>query len=161
MKKVISGLLIASLLIFVGLESGFAKKAPVVSGKDVSGKGRVTSTKYIGKKVVLINFWATWCPPCRGEIPDLVKLQKKYKSKFLIIGVSFDEDAKTVVSYIGENGVNYPVIMVDSKLEQAYGGIEAIPTTFIIDLKGEIVEGPIVGSRSYEEFEKLIKKYIK
>ncbi|MDI1313575.1 TlpA disulfide reductase family protein, partial [Prosthecobacter sp.] len=84
-------------------------------------------------KVVVLNFWATWCPPCRREIPDLVALHEKYAEQGLVvIGVSLDEGGATSVkSFVTKAGVKYPVVMGDQETAQAYGGITSIPTTFI------------------------------
>ncbi len=91
-------------------------------------------------KVVVLNFWATWCPPCRREIPDFVALQKQYADKGLvIIGVSLDEDGAAVVKpFASKMGINYPVVMGDQKTAAAYGGIQVVPTTFIFDKSGKI-----------------------
>ncbi len=92
-------------------------------------------------KVVIIDFWATWCPPCRKGIPDLIELKKKYGSKGLeIVGVSVDTDTKNqVVGFMKDKGINYPVVYGNQNVTELYGGIEAIPTTFIIDKQGKIV----------------------
>ncbi|MFA3782259.1 peroxiredoxin family protein [Melioribacteraceae bacterium 4301-Me] len=92
-------------------------------------------------KVVIIDFWATWCPPCRKGIPDLIELKKKFGKKGLeIIGVSVDQDTKDqVVPFIKQYGINYPVVYGNNNVYRAYGGIEAIPTTFVIDKTGKIV----------------------
>ncbi len=91
-------------------------------------------------KVVVLNFWATWCPPCRREIPDFVALQKQYADKGLvIIGVSLDEGGAAVVKpFVKKIGINYPVVMGDQKTIAAYGGIQVVPTTFIIDKTGKV-----------------------
>jgi cytochrome c biogenesis protein CcmG/thiol:disulfide interchange protein DsbE len=92
-------------------------------------------------KVVIVDFWATWCPPCRKGIPDLISLKKKYGTKgFEIIGVSVDTDTKDeVVPFIKEKGMNYPVVYGNMNVYQQYGGIRAIPTSFVIDKQGKIV----------------------
>lgn len=92
-------------------------------------------------KVVILDFWATWCPPCRMEIPGFVAIQKKYADNgFTVIGVSVDEQGPSVVKpFMRQLKMNYPVVMGDSKIITDYGGIEAIPTTFIIDREGKIV----------------------
>ncbi len=91
-------------------------------------------------KVVVLNFWATWCPPCRREVPDFVALQKQYADKGLvIIGVSLDEGGAAVVKpFVKKMGINYPVVMGDQKTIAAYGGVQVVPTTFIIDKTGKV-----------------------
>ncbi len=111
-------------------------------------------------KIIILNFWATWCPPCRLEIPDFVSLYQEYKDKGLvIIGVSVDNNVGTVREFIQQNNVDYPVGMADRKVLQDYGGITGIPTTFIIDKKGDIVQ-KFIGYRPKEVFESEIKRLL-
>ena len=92
-------------------------------------------------KVVIVNFWATWCPPCRAEIPDLIALQQKYRDQLQIIGISEDEDGPPVVKkFIAAHGMNYPVAMTSPEFEKLFPGIAALPTSFIIDREGRIVQ---------------------
>lgn len=131
--------------------------APDFNVKDIFGNEDVSLKKYAGK-VVLLNFWATWCPPCKLEIPDLIVLQEQYKDKFVIIGVSVDQDGpEGVKAFYQANKMNYPVIMATADMIASYGGITAIPTSFIINGKGEAVT-KIVGYRSKDQYEELIKQ---
>lgn len=109
-------------------------------------------------KVVVLDFWATWCPPCRAEIPDFIALQKQYKSQGLeIVGVSVDQQGAPVVNnFAKEHGINYTSLLADDKVVSAYGGIRGIPTTFVIDREGNIVK-KYVGQQSKDTFEKDIK----
>jgi thiol-disulfide isomerase/thioredoxin len=92
-------------------------------------------------KVVLLNFWATWCGPCRAEIPDLVELQKKYKDQLQIIGlVVDDDDQEAVKKFITEFGINYPVALSTDEIRLQYGGVAALPTSFVIDAQGRVVQ---------------------
>jgi thiol-disulfide isomerase/thioredoxin len=112
--------------------------APAWQLKDVEGK--VVSSEQFKDKVVVVDFWATWCGPCREEIPGYVELQKKYaKDGVVIIGISLDEqDPEVVQQFVQKNGVDYLVVIGDEAIVQAFGGVEAIPTTFIIDRAGMI-----------------------
>lgn len=103
--------------------------------------GKILKLSNLKGKVVIIDFWATWCPPCRKGIPDLIELKKKYGGKGLeIVGVSVDAETKNqVVPFIKDHGINYPVVYGNQNVSELYGGIEAIPTTFIIDKQGKIV----------------------
>lgn len=132
-----------------------SKAAPSWELKDLDGK-TVKSSDFDGK-VVILDFWATWCPPCKAEIPGFVELQKQYGDKGLVvIGVSLDEQGPAVVKpFMKQLGMNYPVVMGDAKIVQDFGGIEGIPTTFIIDRSGNIVAGH-VGYVAKETFEKEI-----
>jgi thiol-disulfide isomerase/thioredoxin len=106
---------------------------------DLNGK-LVKFSDFRGK-VIILDFWATWCGPCRVEIPHFVELQKQYEDKGLaVIGVSLDEQGpETVKKFVKQIGVNYPIVIGNHKIVEAYGGIDAIPTTFVIDRQGHIV----------------------
>ena len=95
--------------------------------------GRTITNKDLAGKVVIFNFWATWCPPCRAEIPDLVKLQEQYKDHLVVIGVSSDEGPTDAVSrFAADDKINYPIVMETPELTAAFPGIFALPTTFVV-----------------------------
>jgi thiol-disulfide isomerase/thioredoxin len=92
-------------------------------------------------KVILLNFWATWCGPCRAEIPDLVELQERYKDRLQIIGLIVDDDdTDAIKKFVEEAGVNYPVAVATPEVRIKYGGIPALPTSFVLDTEGRIVQ---------------------
>lgn len=134
--------------------------APVWKLKDVEGK--VISSETFKGKVVVVDFWATWCPPCRAEIPGYIELQKKYgKDGLVIIGVSLDQKGPAVVKpFMEKFGINYQVVMGDDDISAAFGGMDAIPTTFIIDRTG-IVRDRKVGAEPTEHYEKRIVALLK
>ena len=134
--------------------------SPVWALKDLNGV-IVKSDQFKGK-VVVIDFWATWCPPCRAEIPGYVDLVKKYGGDGLVIvGVSMDEAGPGVVKTFSDKfGVNYPMVMGDEKMVAAFGGIEALPTTFLIDRNGQIRDRK-VGAEPTEEYSKKILALLK
>jgi thiol-disulfide isomerase/thioredoxin len=92
-------------------------------------------------KVVLVNFWATWCGPCRAEIPDLVELQNKYKDRLQILGLAVDDDDPAAVKkFAAKFGINYPVALATNEIRLQYGGIPALPTSFVLDSEGRVVQ---------------------
>lgn len=133
-----------------------SKKAPDFSLKTADGK-TLTLSELKGK-VVLVNFWATWCGPCRAEIPGFEEVYKKYRSGgFEIVGVSLDRGGwKDVNPFLKKFPVSYPIVIGDGKLVEAYGNFDAIPTTFLVDKSGAIVKRHI-GYLSKEDLEKEIK----
>ena len=115
-----------------------SRKAPDFTLKDASGK-RVSLSDYKGK-VVLLNFWATWCGPCKFEIPWFIEFEKQYQAQgFTVLGVSMDEDGwKAISPYLAEHHVNYPVVLGDESVSERYGGIDALPTTLVIARDGRV-----------------------
>ncbi|HSY58616.1 MAG TPA: TlpA disulfide reductase family protein [Terriglobales bacterium] len=102
--------------------------------------GNAVSTAQWQGKVVILNFWATWCPPCRDEIPLLVELAKKYKDGLQIVGVSLDDSsADDVRQFAKAFHVNYPIVMGSRELLSEYGGVPALPTTFLINKDSRVV----------------------
>jgi len=92
-------------------------------------------------KVILLNFWATWCGPCRAEIPDLVELQNKYKEHLQILGLVVDDDDQDAIKDFADKfGINYPVALATIDIRLQYGGIPALPTSFVLDSEGRIVQ---------------------
>ncbi len=129
--------------------------APKWTLKDLNGKD-VSSDELKGK-VVVVDFWATWCPPCRVEIPGYVQLQNKYGNDGLVIvGASLDQGGPEVVKpFAAKEGINYLMVMADEAIVGAFGGVEAIPTTFLIDRNGQIRDRK-VGAEHTAEYEKKI-----
>jgi thiol-disulfide isomerase/thioredoxin len=128
--------------------------------KDLDGN-EVSSDQFKGK-VVVLDFWATWCEPCRIEIPGYVRLQKKYaKDGLVIVGVSLDQEGPLIVKkYAADHGINYRIVMGDDKIVNAFGGIDAYPTTFIIDRDG-IIRDRKIGAQAADKFEKRILVWLK
>jgi peroxiredoxin len=133
-------------------------RAPAADFTVTDLKGKTIQLSALKGTVVLLDFWATWCPPCRQEIPHFKALDAQYRGQGLeIIGVAMDEGGPAVVSaFVRNEGVTYPVAMGDSQLAQAYGGIRGLPTTFLIDRRGRIAK-KYLGYQDKEVFEKEIK----
>jgi thiol-disulfide isomerase/thioredoxin len=116
------------------------QKVPPFLVRDISG-GVVSTAEWHGK-VVFLNFWATWCPPCREEIPELVELQSRYKDRLQVIGISMDdpENVAGVKKFSEREGVNYPIVMASREIVSEYGGVPALPTSFVVNTDGKIVQ---------------------
>lgn len=133
--------------------------APDFALKDATGK-TVHLTDYRGK-VILLDFWATWCGPCNIEIPWLEDFQRTYKNRgFEVVGVSMDDDGwKAILPFAAEKKINYRILLGDDKTGDQYGGVEALPTTFLIDRDGRIAKS-FVGLSDKEEFQNAIEKLL-
>lgn len=157
MKKILFLLLVGAILLTgcSNVESANGK-AQNFSLQDTNNR-TVRLSDYEGY-VIILNFFATSCPPCRSEIPDFVELVDEYGGKdFAIIGISVGRnDAQALRGFANEFGINYPVLLDDGLVSKTYGPIYNIPTTFIIDKNKHIVE-KIIGSRSKDYFENAIK----
>jgi peroxiredoxin len=129
--------------------------APDFVLQDINGQ-QVRLSDYKGK-VVVLNFWATWCPPCRKEIPDFNELQTQYGDKGVqFIGVALDEEGlPKVKKWMATNAVGYPVLIADAAIKKAYGEMNAIPVTMLIDRKG-IIRTKYIGMRQKAIVESMI-----
>jgi cytochrome c biogenesis protein CcmG/thiol:disulfide interchange protein DsbE len=126
--------------------------------------GTPVSTSQFPGKVVLLSFWATWCPPCRLEIPELVDLQARYKDRLQVIGISMDDadtpqDIQHVKDVASELHINYPVVIADPELVETYGGVPALPTTFVLNTSARVVQKH-TGLYSTEDFENEIRSLL-
>jgi cytochrome c biogenesis protein CcmG/thiol:disulfide interchange protein DsbE len=135
------------------------KPAPGFSLKDADGRA-VNLADYRGK-VVLLNFWATWCGPCKIEIPWFMEFEQRYKDRgFAVLGVAMDDDGWEVVKpYVAKNKINYRILMGNDDVAAKYGGVDSLPTTYIIDQNGRIVSTH-VGLVSKSEYEDDIAKLL-
>lgn len=156
MKTALIVLLGAFLLGFSSADAQKTKAAPNFNLKTADGKA--LELKKLKGKVVVVNFWATWCGPCKAEIPGFLDVYKQYKPKGLeIVGISLDQQGWSVVKpFVDRYSITYPVVVGDGSVAEAYGGIEAIPTTFIVDKQGNIVDRH-VGYMDKKSFENMIK----
>ena len=134
--------------------------APPLALKDIRGR-TVRLSNYKGK-VVLLNFWATWCPPCRAEMPDLIRMQREYRSKGLrVIGITYQpEEIGEVRQFVRKLGVNYPIALGTKDIKTLFDETETLPVTIIIDRQGNVRER-IEGILLPVEFEQRIKPLLK
>jgi cytochrome c biogenesis protein CcmG/thiol:disulfide interchange protein DsbE len=161
---------LATTLLAGGFVAGCAKKQPPSAAarktapefvlKDAEGKD-VKLSDYRGK-VVLLDFWATWCGPCRIEIPWFSEMERQKKNQgFAVLGVSMDDDGwKVVKPFISEMKMNYRVLLGNDQIAKDYGGLDALPTTFVIDREGKIAFVH-VGLASRKDFDEVIDDSLK
>lgn len=141
-----------------GLPNLRGKKAPQFTLKTLDGR-KVSLADYKGR-AVLVNFWATWCAPCKLEMPWFVELHQQYAAQgFEILGVSEDDvkDRPEIGKFAHRIGVNYPILLGDEAAAKAYGGIDFLPTSYYVGRDGKIVE-ETAGLVSRDEIEASIKK---
>ena len=132
--------------------------APDFTLTDTSGHALKLSS-YRGK-VVLLDFWATWCEPCKVEVPHFIDMQNRYGTQGLqVIGISLDDDEKPVRDFEQQYKINYPIAVGNAKLAQAYGGILGLPIAFVIDREGRIVTRHI-GQTSPSVFDDEIRRLL-
>lgn len=157
LRSIILGVLFISLPV---IATGQSNQAPALALKDLRGR-TLRLSDYKGK-VVVLNFWATWCPPCRAEMPDLIKMQREYRSKGLqVIGVTYPpEEIKEVRQFIRKLGVNYPIALGTKETKTLFDETETLPLTVVIDRQGNVRER-IEGILLPEEFEQKIKPLLK
>ncbi len=131
--------------------------APDYELSDLAGNSIQLASLFQGK-IVLLDFWATWCPPCREEIPGFVRLYQKYKDRGVeVVGVALDQSGpEAIQDFVKEFQVSYPILVGDSGVAQAYGGVRAIPTTFLIGREGRILQ-KYLGFHEEEFFESAIR----
>ena len=147
-------LVIIALVLLAQSSYSFDKKAPYFELKDLNGN-KVRLSDFAGK-VIILDFWATWCPPCKKEIPDFIELYKQYSKRGVtIIGIALDE-YNAVKNFQSENKINYPILLGTDEVVKLYGGIRGIPTTFVIGKDGTIRQR-YEGFRPKDLFEKEIK----
>lgn len=155
----------ARIFIFICLLAGnaFSQEAAPLSIEHLDGRKETTEAFFTGKKgkVLLINFWATWCPYCRKEIPAFEKISQKYADKGVeVIGISLDEQGMRVVKpYVEKNDISYLIVTGDQDVPLAFGGIQGLPTTFLVNRKGELVRS-FVGMNGERKYSSEIEEWL-
>jgi peroxiredoxin len=137
--------LLASLVLFAcnskdsktNVSAGSSASAPDFALKDLSGKTlRLSSYR---QHVILLEFWATWCPPCKASIPELNSLQERYKARgFTVIAVSLDNGDVDLAEFVRSNAITYPVVLGSEEVSQRYN-VNSVPVSFLIDKEGRII----------------------
>ncbi|HKG22099.1 MAG TPA: TlpA disulfide reductase family protein [Blastocatellia bacterium] len=156
-RSIVLGVLFITL---PGIATGQGNRAPALELKDLRGR-TLRLSDYKGK-VVLLNFWATWCPPCGAEMPDLIRMQRAYRRKGLrVIGVTYPpQEISEVSQFVRKLGVNYPVALGAKETKLLFDETETLPLTVVIDREGNIRDR-IEGILLPEEFEQKIKPLLK
>ncbi|UZJ41472.1 TlpA family protein disulfide reductase [Prosthecochloris sp. SCSIO W1101] len=137
--------------------------APVFSGTTLGG--RTVSSKSLAGKAYIVNFFASWCPPCRAEMPDMVALQSEYEQNgFTFVGITVDEDLSKARAFVSDYGINFPVVVADQQILDTYssyveGGLRAIPTSFVVGADGSL-QSVLLGPQSKMAFDNLIREAI-
>jgi len=133
--------------------------APVPDFTLKSLDGRTMKLSDLRGKLVLVNFWAPWCAPCKVETPWFIDFYKEYRSSGLeIIGIAVDFGrSEDVAKFVKDRSVNYPILLGNNTVADAFGGLHFIPETFLVDPEGKIIK-TVIGSTSKSEFETLIKR---
>lgn len=163
-------LIIACCLLFSPAAFAQTEKAPQnkktldFSLTDINGK--TVSLKDFRGKIVLLNFWATWCPPCRAEIPELVKWQREYQSQNLqIVGVTHPPTNRAGVRrFVQKNKINYPILFGTKKIKALFNSSDALPLTIVIDGEGNVkdsIEGIVFPEEFDEKIKPLLKPFLK
>jgi cytochrome c biogenesis protein CcmG/thiol:disulfide interchange protein DsbE len=148
--------LLAALALLVVATAGWAESAPDFTLKAVQD-GKVYSLSQFRGKVVLINFFTFFCGPCRQEMPHLSQMDQELKAQgFQTLGIALASTPEQLKQLVSQLGLKYPVLEGNDAVSKAYGGVELVPLTFIIDKQGNIVQ-KILGARSKEDFEKMVK----
>jgi thiol-disulfide isomerase/thioredoxin len=125
----------------------------------ISGLSKTVELSAFEGKVVVLNFWATWCPPCVSEMPHFVAISNAYPKDVVVIGISLDEETAPVHAFLKKHKITYPVGMMNDAFGDTFGALPGIPATFILDRKLQLVK-KVVGYQSFSDVDALIKPYL-
>ena len=145
---------------FPNLQSRPTKGIEMVSAPlQISGVGKSLAVSSFKGNVIVLNFWATWCPPCVAEMPHFVGISNAYPNDVVVIGISLDETSAEVLPFLKKYKITYPVGMMNAGFEETFGTLPGIPATFILDRQMRIVKR-VVGYQSFTDIDALIKPYL-
>ena len=161
LKLVILFAALVAVTILAGCSTPANQASDVPQFSFSSLEGKTVAMKDLANKVVIVDFWATWCGPCREEIPHLNELYSELKGKGLeIVGISMDTDGTDgVKDFAREFRIQYPIVMGDEKVAESFGGIIGLPTTFIIDRNGKIAK-KYIGLPPADDLKKRVKDLV-
>ena len=159
MRRLLGAALVAAVIL-----SGCGKgKKSIGTVYDITVRtidGRIVRLSDYKGKVIIVDFWATWCKPCRKSIPDFNRLKGEFGDSLFILGLSKDDSPEDVKAFMREIPINYPVAMATRKLEERFGGILGLPTAFLIDRKGRIVK-KFLGYRPYRVWKENVENLLR
>ncbi len=159
---IVAPLLLMFLVLGVGAAWGAASPMPEFQLAGIGDSLPMVRSEDFTGKVLLVNFWATWCPPCRQEIPSLIRLHEENSGKgFSVIGISMDKSAPDkVAKFVKKIGVNYPIAMGTNEIARSFGASGTIPSSFLVNASGRIVKR-YPGYTSYEKMAKDLKEVLR
>ena len=149
MKKLVCAALVAVLLVFcvAALAEGGSVERFEFSTTDVDGNAVTSAEVFAGNRITMVNFWATWCPPCVGELADLARVHTQLQEMGCgVVGILVDDDFAAAHSLMAENGTNYPMLSLSEDMANLLEEISVVPTTFFVDETGAIVGERIEGA---------------
>jgi thiol-disulfide isomerase/thioredoxin len=161
LKMVVLFAALLAVAVLAGCSTPASPKPEVPQFAFTSLEGKTVAMKDLASKVVIVDFWATWCGPCREEIPHLNELYSELKGRGLeIVGISMDTDGTDgVKDFARQFRIQYPIVMGDEKVAESFGGIMGLPTTFIIDRKGRIAK-KYIGLPPGEDMARIVKDLV-
>jgi thiol-disulfide isomerase/thioredoxin len=139
--------------------SSVSKASPTFAVQDLNGATR-SYDEFKGKGPLVLNFWGTWCPPCRMELPDLKRIYAEYKPKGVeIVGLAVKDNPDKVRQFAGENGLNWVMLMSDMNAQLSFNVVQGVPTTIFINKDGVEISR-FIGARRYDDFKAEIEKIL-
>ena len=165
-KKILlpAAVVLVVLVFWMWSGTGAVKALPKFSSQNLDGQG-VTSSIFVGKKLTMVNVWATWCPPCVQEMPGLGNLARSMPGKTQLVGLLMDSGSPGAIqkaqSILATSKADFSQICISEEMVPFLKTVNVIPTTFFVDSRGRIIAAPIVGARSEQQYRAEIEKTLK